>query len=86
MIECRICRKQYHGSTLAKCRARADNYKSTHPNYWEEQIVSNQARNQKRFNEHYLQNDHNEICDWEMTIVDHTETGKSLRQNFKAKF
>ena len=35
--------------------------------------------NQKRFHEH-LQNEHNRICDWEITIIDHAETVKSLRQ------
>ena len=81
LIECRICRKQYNGSSVRKRRARANNYKSTHPNFRKEQIVSNQAHNQKHFHEHYLQNDHNRICDWEITIVDHAETVKSLRQN-----
>ena len=42
--------------------------------------MSNQARNQKRFHKHYLQNDHNRICDWEITILYHVETVKSLRQ------
>ena len=32
----------------------------------------------KSFFEHYLQNDHNGICDWEITIIDHAETEKSL--------
>ena len=30
--------------------------------------------------EHYLQNNHNEICDWEITIIDHVEMVKALRQ------
>ena len=70
--------KEYSGSTATKFRARANNYKRTHRNFWKEQILSNQARNQKRFHEHYLQKD--EICDWEITIIDHAETVKSLRQ------
>ena len=80
LIECRICGKQYNGSTLTKFRDRANNYKSTHRNFRKEQILSNQARNQKCFHKHYLQNEHNEICDWEITIIDHVETVKSLRQ------
>ena len=81
LIECRVCRKQYNGSTVTKFRARANNYKSTHRNFRKEQILSNQAcRNQKRFHEHYLQSEHNGICDWEITIIDHVETVKSLRQ------
>ena len=80
LIECRICRRQYNGSTMTKFRTRANNYKSTHPDFRKEQKLSNQARNLKRFYEHYLQNYHNGICDWEIPIIDHAETEKSLRQ------
>ena len=80
LIEWRICGKQYNGSTMAKFCARANNCKSMHRNFRKEQILSNQARNQKRFHEHYLQNDHNGICDKEITIIDHPEMVKSLRQ------
>ena len=59
LIGCRICGKQYNGSTVRKFRARANSYKSTHHNFWDEQILSNQARNQKRFHKHYLQDYHN---------------------------
>ena len=80
LIECRLCGTQYNGSTIRKFRARANNYKSTHRNFWKEQILSNQARNQKLFHEHYLQNDYKVLCDWEITIRDNAETVKSLRQ------
>ena len=79
MIECRVCRKQYNGSPVTKFLARANNYKSIHPNFRNKQLP-NQARNQKRFHEDYLQNDHNGICDWEITIIYHAEKEKSLRQ------
>ena len=59
---------------------RANNYKSTHRNFWKEQKLSNQAPNQKRFNKHYLQSDHNGTCDWEIAIIDDAEREKSLRQ------
>ena len=65
---------------MTKFCARANNYKSTHRNFRKEQILSNQARNQKRFHEHYLQNDHHGICDWEITIIDLAETENSLWQ------
>ena len=74
LIECRVCGKQYNGSTMTKFRARANNCKSMHCNFRKEQILSNQARNQKLFHEHYLQNDHNGICDWQITIIDNAET------------
>ena len=80
LIECRVCGKQHNGSIVTKFRARANNYKRTHRNFRKEEILSNQARNQRRFHEHYLQNDHDKICDWEITIIGHTETVKSLRQ------
>ena len=80
LIEFRVCRKQYSSSTVTKFRARANNYKSTHRNFWKEQKLSNQTRNQKRYLEHYLENGHNEICDWEITVIDHTEKEKFLRQ------
>ena len=80
LIECRVCGKQYNGSTVTKFRARDNNYKSTHSNFRKEQILSNQARNQKRFHEDYLQNDLNGICDWIITITEHAETVKPLRQ------
>ena len=79
LIEWRVCEKQYNGSTVTKFRARA-NYKSTHRNFRNEQILLNQARNRKRFYRHYLQNDYNGICDWKITIINHAETVK-----FKAK-
>ena len=49
-------------------------------NFRKEQILSNKAPNQKCFYKHYLQNEHNRICDWEITIIDHAETVKSLKQ------
>ena len=61
LIECRVFGKQYNGSTVTTFRARASDYKSTHHNLQKEQNLSNQARNQKRFREYYLQNYHNGI-------------------------
>ena len=74
LTECRVCGKQCNGSTVPKFRARANNYKSTHHNFRKEQELSNQTRNQKSFHEHYLRNDHNRICVWEITIIDYAET------------
>ena len=80
MIECRVCRKQYNDSIVTKFRARANNYKSTHRNFRKEQVLSNQARNQKRFHKHYLQIDYNWTCNWETKIIGNAETVISLRQ------
>ena len=54
LIQCRVCGKQYNGSTVTKFRTRANNYKSTHRDFRKEQILSNQVHNQKRFHEHFL--------------------------------
>ena len=62
LIDCRICGKRYNGSTVTKFRARANNYKNTHHLFQREQKLSNQALNQKRFQEDFLQNGHNGIC------------------------
>ena len=70
LIECRVCRKQCHSSAVTKCGARANNYKSTHRNFWKLKKLSDQARNQKRYHEYYRENDHNGICGWEITIID----------------
>ena len=79
MTECRVCRKQYSGSTMTKC-AGTNNCKSKYHNFLKEQILSNQVCKQERFREHYQQNDHSRICEWEITITDHAETVKPLRQ------
>ena len=80
MVECKFCGKQYNGSTVTKFRARANNYKSMHCNFRKDQILSNQAHNQKRFHKNSLQNDHHGICDWEITIIDHHKTVKSFER------
>ena len=49
LIEYRIYKKQYNGSTVTKFRARWSNYKSIH-NFQKEQKLSNQAHNQKNQN------------------------------------
>ena len=36
----------------------ANNYEITHPNFWKEQKLSNQARNQKQFHKCYPQSDY----------------------------
>ena len=77
LIECRVCDKNFNGSNVTKFCDRGNNYKSTRPSFRKELKLSN-SRNQKRFYEHYLQNDKNGICDWEMTITDHAEIQNEL--------
>ena len=80
LIGCRVCGEQYTGRTVTKFRARANNYKSTHRNFCKSHTLPNQARNQKRLHEHYLQTGHNGIDDWDITIIDQADTEKSLRK------
>ena len=68
------------GSTVTEFCARANNYKSTNLNFRKEQKLSNQTRNQKCFHENYLQCNHKGTSDWKITIIDHAEMEKSLRQ------
>ena len=77
LVECRVCEKHYNDSIMTKVCARTNNYNSTGCNFRKEQRLSNQARNQKRFHEHYL---YNRICDWKIPVIDHAEKEKSLRQ------
>ena len=37
LTECRVCGKQYNGSTMKKLCARANNYKNTHHSFQKEQ-------------------------------------------------
>ena len=53
-----------NGTAETKFCARDNNFKSKHHNFRKEQILTNQARNQKRFHEHFLQHNHSEICGW----------------------
>ena len=62
LIECSVCRKQYKSTTVTKFSARANEYKTTHRNFWKGQKLSNQACIQKPHYKH-LENDHNKICD-----------------------
>ena len=80
LIECRVCRKQYNSSTMTKICARANNYKGMHHNFRKEQILANQAHNQKRFYKHFLQNELNGI--W---LGDHNNKPCWNGKIFKAK-
>ena len=80
LIECRVYGLQDNASTEEKVGVRARNYESTYHNFRKEQKLSHPTRNQKRIQEHCLQNDHNGICDWKITIIDYDETEKSLTQ------
>ena len=52
LIECKIYGEQYTGSTKAKFRSRANNYKSTQRKFMNKEAVPKQALKQKHFHEH----------------------------------
>ena len=80
LIECKICGKQYTGSTKAKFRSRANNYKSTQRAFVNKEAVPKQALKQKSFHEHCYSDRHNGIEDWVITLMDSTDTLKELRR------
>ena len=79
LIECRVCGNQYNVVPQQNFVLKLTTIK-VRIVIFGKNTLSNQVRHQKRFHEHYLQNDHNGICDREITVIDHTETVKSLRQ------
>ena len=80
LIECEICGEQYTGSTKAKFRSRANNYKSTQRQFVNKETVPKQALKQKCFHEHYCSDRHNGIEDWVITLIDSADTLKELRK------
>ena len=63
LLKCRICGEvPYAGRAKTKFRARFDDYKSAHRSYRKEGKVS-----QQRFHEHYGEDSHNGIDDWQQT-------------------
>ena len=80
LIECTICCEQYTGSTKAKFRSRANNYKSTQRKFMNKEAVLKQTLKQKRFHEHYCSGRHNGIEDWIITLRDSADTLKELRR------
>ena len=80
LIECEICGEQYTGSTKAKFRSRANNYKSTQRKFVNKEAVPKQALKQKHFHEHYGLDRHNGIQDWVITLIDSADTLKELRK------
>ena len=78
LIECEICGEQYTGSTKAKFRSKANNYKSTQRKFVNKEAVPKQALKQKHFHEHYCSDRHSGIEDWVITLIDSANTSKEL--------
>ena len=68
------CGEQCTGSTKAKFRSRANNYKNTQRKFVNREAVSKQALKQKHFHEHHCSDRHNGIEDWVITLTDSADT------------
>ena len=73
LFSCEACSKQYTGSTES-FRSRFNNYKSAHRNYIKRNTVK-----QASFHAHF-ENDKHGMSDWEITLIDQTESVSDLRR------
>ena len=71
---CKACSKQYTGSTES-FRSWFNNYKSAHRNY----IKGNTVK-QAQFHAHFEDDKHHGMSDWEITLIDQTESVGDLRR------
>ena len=84
LIECKICKLQYVGSTKNMFRKRFNPYKSVHRTYrgrfFDGTLDQFKSVDQASFHQHFCQPDHTGINDWLVTIIDQTVDEISLRK------
>ena len=73
-FSCKVCSKQYTGSTES-FQSRFNNYKSTHRNFIKRNTVK-----QASFHAHFEDDKHHGISDWEITLIDQTDSVDDLRR------
>ena len=73
LFSCKPCSKQYTGSTES-FRSRFNSYKSAYRNY----IKGNTVK-QASFHAHFKDDKHHGMSDWEITLIDQTESVGDLR-------
>ena len=73
LYACKACSKHYTGSTES-FRSRFDNYKSVHRSF----IKGNTVK-QASFHAHFEDDKHHGISDWEITLIDQTDSVNDLR-------
>ena len=73
LLKCRICGEA--GKAKTKFRARFNNYKGAHRSYRQTRKVS-----QQHLHEHFGQHSHNEIDDWQFTLMEQCETHEQLKE------
>ena len=77
LLTCKICKKQYVGSTITKFRLRYNQYKSNIKLYGE----GRRGFQQESFIEHYFQENHNgSHCDISLKIIDHCDPNDQERR------
>ena len=74
LFSCKACSKQYTGSTES-FRSRFNNYKSAHRSF----IKGNTVK-QASFHAHFEDDKHHGISDWEITLIDQTDSVNDLRR------
>ena len=75
LVQCKTCGKQYVGSCTTKFRMRFNNYKNCYKKHQIGQIVPQQS-----FHNHFNQDTHNGIDDWEFTIIDQGSCLETVRK------
>ena len=73
LFSCKACSKQYTGST-ERFRSRFNNYKSAHRSF----IKGNTVK-EASFHTHFEDDKHHGISDWEITLIDQTDSVDDLR-------
>ena len=74
LFTCKTCQKQSTGST-EDFRLRFNNYRCSHRNF-----LKNQKVKQESFHAHYEGQDHNGENDWEVRLIDQSDSVEDLRK------
>ena len=74
LFSCKACSKQYTGSTES-FRAIFSNYKSAHRNF-----IKGKTVKQAPFHAHFEDDKHYGMSDWEITLIDQTDSVDDLRR------
>ena len=74
LISCKTCHKQY-GRRSDKFRTRFNNYRCAHRNYRKNRKVK-----QESFHAHFADDVHSGEGDWEVTLIDHSDSTEDLRK------
>ena len=83
-LRCKVCKKQYIGSTITKFRERFNNYKSQFRKYFERKQKGNPNPGkdiaQASLFEHFCSQGHHGMDDWSFQIIDQADSLDRLRE------